>query len=484
MTRSTHPCDLHSPAQLERRVRPRQGSVGAFALGLALGSPSRDIDLSGFVVMPAHERDYVAGRVASSVARARPSIEVCDGLTMGRTIWANGMVFDGTGADASVADIAVEEGRIVDIGVGLDGDESVDLSGHLVTPGLFDCHVHFMIDGDLSPTTYAETPFSMRFYLAAERMQRTLATGITTVREAGGSDLGVKEAQEKGLIEGPRMQISIAMLSQTGGHGDGWHVCGARMPWDLDPYPGMPDNVVDGPDEMRRKVRELVRAGADVIKVCTSGGVLSSRSDPQHAHFKADELDVLVAEATGAGRFVMAHAQATNGIKNAIRAGIRSIEHGVYLDDEAIQMMLDAGTYLVPTLVAPLGVLDAADQGVELPQMIIDKARAVVDVHQESFRRAIEAGVTIAMGTDSGVMPHGNNLRELQLMADLGMSPTAVLESTTRIASQLMGVDSTLGTIEVGKIADLVAFTGTDVDVTDLKPRVAHVVQAGQEIAL
>ena len=403
---------------------------------------------------------------------------------MGRTIWANGMVFDGTGADASVADIAVEEGRIVEIGVGLDGDELVDLSGHLVTPGLFDCHVHFMVDGDFSPTTYGETPFSMRFYLAAERMRRTLATGVTTVREAGGSDLGVKEAQEKGLIEGPRMQISIAILSQTGGHGDGWHVCGARMPMELDPYPGMPDNVVDGPDEMRRKVRELVRAGADVIKVCTSGGVLSPRTDPQHAHFKADELDVLVAEATGAGRFVMAHAQATSGIKNAIRAGIRSIEHGVYLDDEAIQMMLDAGTYLVPTLVAPLGVLDAADQGVELPQMIIDKARAVVDVHQESFRRAIEAGVTIAMGTDSGVMPHGNNLRELQLMADLGMSPTAVLESTTRIASQLMGVDSTLGTIEVGKIADLVAFTGTEIDVTDLKPRVAHVVQAGQEIAL
>ena len=136
------------------------------------------------------------------------------------------------------------------------------------------------------------------------------------------------------------------------------------------------------------------------------------------------------------------------------------------------------------TLVAPLGVLDAADQGIELPQVVIDKARAVVDVHHESFRRAVEAGVTIAMGTDAGVMPHGNNLRELQLMADLGMSPTAVLESTTRIASQLMGVDSTLGTIEVGKIADLVAFTGTDVDVTDLKPRVARVVQAGQEITL
>lgn len=400
---------------------------------------------------------------------------------MSRTVWANGTVFDGTGAAPAVADIAVEDGRIVDIGVGLDGDDVEDLSGHLVTPGLIDTHVHFMADGNFAPTTYLETPFSMRFYLAAERMRRTLATGITTVREAGGTDLGVKEAQENGLIEGPRMQISITILSQTGGHGDKWHVCGAHMPGMMDPHPGKPENVVDGPEEMRRKVRELVRAGADVIKVCTSGGVLSPRDDPQHAHFQLDELDVLVSEATGAGRFVMAHAQATDGIKNAVRAGIRSIEHGIYLDDEAIQMMLDAGTYLVPTLVAPMGVLDAADKGIDMPQVIIDKARAVVDVHRESIRRAIEAGVTIAMGTDSGVMPHGNNLRELGLMHDLGMSPTAVLESTTRIAAELMGIESEVGTLEVGKVADLVAFDGTELDVTDMKPRVRRVVQSGVE---
>ena len=404
---------------------------------------------------------------------------------MGRTIWANGMVFDGTGADASVADIAVEEGRIVEIGVGLDGDELVDLSGHLVTPGLFDCHVHFMVDGDFTPTTYGETPFSMRFYLAAERIRRTLATGVTTVREAGGSDLGVKEAQEKGLIEGPRMQISIAILSQTGGHGDGWHVCGARMPMELDPYPGMPDNVVDGPDEMRRKVRELVRAGADVIKVCTSGGVLSPRTDPQHAHFKADELDVLVAEATGAGRFVMAHAQATSGIKNAIRAGIRSIEHGVYLDDEAIQMMLDAGTYLVPTLVAPLGVLDAAERGIQVPSYAIEKTLQVIEVHRRSIAAAIDAGVKIAMGTDSGVTPHGQNLRELDEMVNLGMSPADAFVASTRTASELMGLDQQIGTLEVGKVADVVCFAPAasgdpaDLDVADLTDRVRRVIQSG-----
>jgi imidazolonepropionase-like amidohydrolase len=402
---------------------------------------------------------------------------------MTRTILANGTIFDGTGAAPTVGDIAIEDGRIVDIGSSLDGDELVDCSGHLVTPGLFDCHVHFMADGDFSPNTYLGTPFSMNYFQAAERMQRTLACGITSVREAGGTDLGVKEAQEHGLISGPRMQLSITILSQTGGHGDSWEVCGAHMPGMMDEHPGRPHNIVDGPDEMRKKVRELIRAGADVIKVCTSGGVISPRDDPQHPHFMPDELEVLVAEATAAHRFVMAHAQATEGIKNAVRAGIRSIEHGIYLDDEAIQMMLDAGTYLVPTRAAPLGVLEARDRGVDLPEVILDKARAVVDVHRDSVRRAIAAGVKIAMGTDSGVTPHGQNLRELALMADLGMSPTAVLESTTRIAAELMGVDANLGTLEVGKIADAVVFSGTDLDVSDMRPRVTHVFQGGTRVA-
>ncbi len=402
---------------------------------------------------------------------------------MTRTIWSNGTILDGTGAAPSVADIAIEGDRIVEIGTGLDGDESIDCTGQLVTPGLIDCHVHFMADGDFSANTRIGTPFSMNFFQAAERMQRTLACGVTTVREAGGADLGVKEAQEHGLISGPRMQLSITILSQTGGHGDSWAVCGAHMPGMMDEHPGRPHNIVDGPEEMRKKVRELIRAGADVIKVCTSGGVLSPRDDPQHPHFMADELDVLVAEATAAHRFVMAHAQATDGIKNAIRAGIRSIEHGIFLDDEAIQMMLDAGTYLVPTLVAPLGVLEAADRGVELPTAILDKASSVVDVHRESIRTAIAAGVKVAMGTDSGVVPHGQNLRELGLMADLGMSPTAVFESSTRIAAELMGIEDDLGTLEVGKLADAVMFNGTDLDVSDLRPRVDRVFQAGERVA-
>ena len=247
----------------------------------------------------------------------------------------------------------------------------------------------------------------------------------------------------------------------------------------MDSHPGRPHNIVDGPDEMRRKVRELVRAGADVIKVCTSGGVISPRDDPQHPHFAPDELDVLVAEATAADRYVMAHAQATQGIKNAVRAGIRSIEHGIYLDDEGIEMMLEAGTYLVPTLIAPQGVLDAVDRGLDLPVAVIEKARAVVEVHRDSIRRAIEAGVRIAMGTDSGVTPHGQNLGELAHMVQLGMSPTAAFEATTRVAAELMGIGDDVGTIEPGKRADLVRFDGTALDVSDLRPRVRAVHQDG-----
>src|SRR3954468_338651 len=276
---------------------------------------------------------------------------------MTRVLLQGGSVFDGSGALPAAADVVIEDGLVVDVGPSLDGDEAVDCSGHTVLPGLIDSHVHFMVNGQLDPMYTVRRPFSLSFFEAAENMATTLDTGITTVREAGGSDLGLKAAQQKGLVRGPRMQISISMLSQTGGHGDSWQACGAHMPGIFMVHPGSPDTIVDGPDEMRRKVRELVRAGADVIKVATSGGVLSPRDDPRHGHFRDAELAVLAEEAAAAGLFVMAHAQATDGIKAAIRNGIRSIEHGIYLDDEAIGMMLDRGTYLVPTLVAPRGVL-------------------------------------------------------------------------------------------------------------------------------
>src|SRR4051794_14986272 len=226
------------------------------------------------------------------------------------------------------------------------------------------------------------------------------------------------------------------------------------------PIRASPPGIVDGPDEMRRKVREFVRAGADVLKVATSGGVLSVGSDPRRAHFRPAELEVLVEEATAAGRFVMAHAQASDGIKNAVRAGVRSIEHGIFLDDEAIDLMLQRGTWLVPTLIAPIWVLEAVDAGASLSDASIRKARDVVQIHADSVARAVAAGVKVAMGTDAGVGPHGDNLRELALMAKTGMRPADVLRATTVEAARLLGVDQELGTVEDGKLADLVVVRG------------------------
>jgi imidazolonepropionase-like amidohydrolase len=188
---------------------------------------------------------------------------------------------------------------------------------------------------------------------------------------------------------------------------------------------------------------------------------------------------VLVEEATAAGIGVMAHSQATAGIKNSIRAGIRSIEHGIYLDDEAIEMMLQRGTWLVPTLMAPRGVIDAAEAGAAIPDAALAKAREVVEIHRSSFSRAVAAGVRVAMGTDSGVTPHGENLRELALMVEGGMTPMQAIEATTRSAAELMGLQGELGTLEAGKRADMVVVDGDPLELTTLADRIAAVYQDG-----
>jgi imidazolonepropionase-like amidohydrolase len=394
-----------------------------------------------------------------------------------RTVFTGGTVFDGTGAHAGQADVVIEGDRIIDIGHGLDGDESVDLNGYGVLPGLFDCHTHVTVS-QFDYMSLLQRPFSYQFFEAAVNLRRTLDVGITTIREAHGADLGVKQAVADGLIPGPRMQISVTAISQTGGHGDGWMPSGNDVGL-MPSHPGRPSGIVDGPDEMRRKVRELLRAGADVIKVFTSGGVLSPRDDPRHAHFRLAELEALVEEATAAGVHVMAHAQGADGIKNAVRAGIRSIEHGIYLDDEAIELMLDRGTWLVPTLSAPQAVIDLVDAGGSLPEVVVAKARAVIETHRVAVRRAVEAGVKVAMGTDSGVGPHGNNLRELELMVDVGMSAEQALVATTSQAARLLGVDAELGTIEPGKRADLVVIDGDPHDVLGLTDRVVQVWKDG-----
>lgn len=399
---------------------------------------------------------------------------------MTRTVLSGGRVFDGTGSPIAAADVAISAGRIVDVGVGLDGDEQVDLSGLTLLPGLIDCHVHVMVSG-IDLVRRLQRPFSYQFFQAARNLAAILDCGITTVRDAGGADLGVQRAVDDGLIDGPRMQIAISALSQTGGHGDGWLPSGITTSL-MSPHPGRPAGIVDGPEEMRKRVREIIRAGANVIKVHTSGGVLSPRDSPKHAQFRPDELAALMAEANAAGLPVMAHAQATDGIKNAVRAGIRSIEHGIYLDDEAIDMMLSAGTWLVPTLVAPHAVLSAATAGSQLPEGVVAKAQDVMAAHADAFARAVAAGVKIAMGTDSGVGPHGSNLDELPLMAAGGMAPAQVLTATTSSAARLLQLADETGTIMPGKRADIVVVEGDPFDLANLKASIRAVYSGGAQV--
>jgi imidazolonepropionase-like amidohydrolase len=400
---------------------------------------------------------------------------------MTRTLFSGGLVYDGTTGRPAEGDVVVEDGRIVDVGPGLDGDEVVDCSGGYLSPGFFDCHVHVTLDAP-SQMQILETPFSLQFFQAAANLRKTLDVGITSVRDAGGADLGIKEAVERGMIPGPRMQISIIMLSQTGGHGDDWCICGADAPFFL-PHPGRPGGVVDGPDEVRKRVREIIRAGADVIKVATTGGVLSPRDDPRHAHFRDAEIAVMTEEATAAGIHVMAHAQGAGGIKAALRNGVRSIEHGIFLDDEAIDMMLQAGAWLVPTLHAPRAVIAAAEAGLPIPQASVDKARTTAEAHIDSVRRAHEAGVRIAMGTDCGVGAHGTNLEELELMTETGLTGIDALHAATGSAAELLDVAADRGTIRPGLRADLVLVDGSPDDVTKLGGRVRAVYLDGAEVS-
>lgn len=380
------------------------------------------------------------------------------------TLIHNGTLIDGTGgAPLPNAAVLIDGNVITAVGtldhLDVPPDATrIDAGGGFILPGIIDTHVHLMFEGINIPQIMT-TPFSLNFYKAMRYMRRTLDAGVTSVRDAGGADVGVKRAVEESLIEGPRMQVSITPLTITGGHGDGTMLSGNEFKL-FPSYPGNPDGRCDGPEEVRRKVREVLRAGADVIKVHATGGVLSPTDHPEFTQFSPQELEIMVQEAHyRRGVKVMAHAQGSEGIKNAVRAGIHSIEHGIYLDDEAIQLMLERGTFLVPTLVAPLGVLEGAERDGSMPEYGIRKAHEVVDAHRASIAKAYRAGVKIAMGTDAAVVPHGTNLRELGLMCDVGMAPMDVLVASTKTAAECLGWQDRLGTLEAGKLADLVIST-------------------------
>ncbi len=336
----------------------------------------------------------------------------------------------------------------------------IDAGGRTILPGLIDTHVHFMLEyPDVLRSVL--TPPSLRLLQAIPRMRATLDAGVTTIRDAGGSPAGLKMAVEQGIITGPRMQVAISLISQTGGHGDGYYPCCADLGFFGIHFTDVPNGVADGVEEIRKTTREILRAGADWIKLATTGGVLSTADAPTSSQLTIEEIATAVYEAAAQEKRCMAHAQGTEGIKNALLAGVASIEHGVYLTDELIDLMLEKDVYLVPTLIAPLAVVEFSQEHPDLlPPMMAAKAISVVKAHQQSFHKAVEAGVKIAMGTDSGVGRHGVNGKEIQLMVENGMTPMQAILSSTSTAAQLLHLDDRLGTLEVGKLADVIIVDG------------------------
>ncbi len=367
-------------------------------------------------------------------------------------------LIDGTGADpVDGASILIDEdGRIVeagrDLSWGSDADV-LDVGGKTVMPGLIDSHVHFFINAKTMQER-ALTPPTLAVFEAAENARATLDAGVTSVRDAAGSPAGFKLAAERGLIPAPRMRIAVTALSQTGGHGDSTMPNGIRFSRGIGPE--WPENMCDGPDEVRKTVRAVLRAGADFIKLMATGGVMSPSDEPGAPQFTPEEIAVMVYEAAAHGKTCMAHAQGTSGIRNAVLAGVESIEHGIFLDEGVIEEMKKRSTFLVPTLHAPLGVLlrEEENPGSVLPQSL-RKTHEVIDRHRESIRAAHEAGVRIAMGTDAGVGEHGTNAQELQYLTEIGMSSMEAIVASTKTASECVHMDGEVGTLEAGKFADL-----------------------------
>ena len=327
----------------------------------------------------------------------------------------------------------------------------IDAEGGYILPGFIDSHMHLMTNGfHMEDTMY--NPLSLFFYNGLENMRLTTNAGVTTVRDAGLADYGVKMAVENGLITGPRMQISISPLSITGGHFDFWLKSGFDMKIS---YPGYPDSICDGIDDVRRKVREVMRAGAEVIKVMATGGVMSANDSPEHPQFSMEEFKVIIQEAKTRGLKTMAHAHGAEGIKNSVKAGIDSIEHGTYIDEEAIEMILKKNVYLVPTLITQKYNKIEAESG-SLEDYRVEDAIRIVDIHRENIEKAYKAGVTMVMGTDCGVIEHGVNLQELGLLCDIGMKPMDAILSGTKVAAECLGWQDKIGTLEAGKLADVV----------------------------
>jgi len=394
-------------------------------------------------------------------------------------------LIDGTGAPAQRdSAVLVHDRRIAAAGprhtiTPPPGAEVIDCAGLTLLPGLIDCHDH------LASHTYSlahrwglDQPQSTRHVRTASVLPQTLATGYTTIRDAAGLDAGFKQAMEEELLQGPRLLLAINIISPTGGLGDrispSGHTC--CVPAD----PALPESVANGVEGVRTTVRTMVRAGADVIKCATTGGASSRPGHgPKDAAFNLDEMRALVDEAHALGRRVMCHALGGIGLRTAVEAGVDSIEHGCYLDEdpELIAMMAEKGIFFVPTFTVYVFHREVS------PPHVRVRGRDLEPHHIESLQRAVEAGVKIGAGTDAGGHQHLINARELQYLVEAGMSPMQALQAATGWAAECLGIDADVGTIQAGKLADLVVVDGDplqDITVLQDMQRIKLVVKEGQ----
>jgi imidazolonepropionase-like amidohydrolase len=358
-----------------------------------------------------------------------------------------------------------------------EGARALDATGMTVLPGLIDCHDHLAnLEGGMQARA-AITP-TLAIFKTAQVFHDTLLGGCTSVRDASGVDLGMKQAVEQGLIPG------VVILSQLGGHNDHTEPCGVDSTFPK--LQTIPDGICDGPDACRRKVREVVRAGADWIKIATTGGVGTPIGGPLLRQFSPEELAAIVDAAHAAGKPVMSHAYGGEGVKICLDAGVDSIEHGAALDDALIEQMARRGTWLVPTftVLRKVVAIDEASPGA-LPAYMAPKARWLIERQRESFPKALAAGVKIAMGTDAGGFGHGRNAAELAHMVEAGMTPMQAIVAATRMGAQCMGLGDEVGVLREGMLADLLVLDGdplADVRLLEDRARLRLILKDGTVI--
>ena len=414
---------------------------------------------------------------------------LCTALTahsvFATTLIHAGFVFDTkAGLVLTNRTITVDEGRIVSIEAGYSqapGAEIIDLKDAYVAPGFMDMHVH--LDGELDPPASYSEEFLMNSADIALRStvyaRRTLDAGFTTVRDLGAGDIqaifALRDAIAEGLVAGPRIFAAGKAMATTGGHADPTNGIKADLRGD----PGPKDGVINGPDDAYKGVRQRYKDGSDVIKLTVTGGVLSLAKSGDNPQFTDDELEAVVAVAKDYGFVVAVHAHGALGMKRAIRAGVHSVEHGTFMDEEAMRLMRKQGTWYVPTISAGKWVADLAELDDKLPEVVRPKAAAIGPQIQDTFGEAYAAGVKIAFGTDAGVSPHGANGKEFRFMVEAGMPVMEAIQSATVNAAELLRVENELGQIAPGFHADIVAFDANPLDDVSVLERPSFVMKAG-----